>query len=100
MAHGAEPWWDLAIRLMLKYPNLHLMTSAHRPKYLPEQLLHFMRTRGTDRIMFSADLPLLSLETCLADVAALDLPDEVKHAYLHGNADRVFFGATPGPVIS
>jgi predicted TIM-barrel fold metal-dependent hydrolase len=26
MIHGADPWWDTAIRLMIKYPNLHLMT--------------------------------------------------------------------------
>jgi len=35
MAHGADPWWSTALRLMLKYPNLHLMTSAYSPKYLP-----------------------------------------------------------------
>ena len=49
MIHGADPWWDTAIRLMIKYPNLHLMTSAWAPKYLPESLLHYMRTRGKQR---------------------------------------------------
>ena len=29
MAHGADPWWGVAIRLMIKYRNLHLMTSAY-----------------------------------------------------------------------
>ena len=28
MIHGADPWWDTAIRLMLKYRNLRLMTSG------------------------------------------------------------------------
>ncbi len=37
-----------AIRLMIKYQNLHLMTSAWAPKYLPESLLHFMRDAGQD----------------------------------------------------
>ena len=46
MIHGADPWWDIAIRLMLKYRNLRLMTSAWSPKRLPESLLHFMRTEG------------------------------------------------------
>jgi len=32
MIHGADPWWDVAIRLMLKYRNLRLMTSAWAPK--------------------------------------------------------------------
>ena len=43
MIHGADPWWDTAIRLMIKYKNLRLMTSAWSPKYLPESLLHYMR---------------------------------------------------------
>ena len=31
MAHGADPWWGEAIRLLLKYPNLYMMTSAYAP---------------------------------------------------------------------
>jgi predicted TIM-barrel fold metal-dependent hydrolase len=27
MRHGAEPWTDLAIKLMIKYPNLNYMTT-------------------------------------------------------------------------
>ena len=54
MIHGADPWWDVAIRLMLKYKNLRLMTSAWSPKRLPDSLLHYMRTRGKDRILFAS----------------------------------------------
>ena len=46
MAHGADPWWGEAIRLLLKYPNLYMMTSAYAPKYLPAELIQFMNTRG------------------------------------------------------
>ena len=92
MIHGADPWWDTAIRLMLKYKNLRLMTSAWSPKRLPESLLHYMRTRGKDRIMFASDYPVLSMERCLGEVAALDLPDEVRDAWLYDNADAFFFG--------
>ncbi len=92
MIHGADPWWDVAIRLMLKYRNLRLMTSAWSPKRLPESLLHFMRTRGTDRILFASDFPVLSMERCLGEAAALDLPDDVRSAWLHDNADAFFFG--------
>ena len=42
MAHGADPWWAEATRLMIKYKNLHLMTSAYLPKYFPPELLHYM----------------------------------------------------------
>jgi predicted TIM-barrel fold metal-dependent hydrolase len=91
MIHGADPWWDTAIRLMLKYPNLRLMTSAWSPKRLPASLLHYMSTRGTDRILFASDYPVLSFERTLGEARALDLTDEVRHAWLYDNADRFFF---------
>jgi predicted TIM-barrel fold metal-dependent hydrolase len=94
MIHGADPWWDTAIRLMLKYRNLRLMTSAWSPKRLPESLLHFMRTRGKDRIIFASDYPVLSMNRCLTEARALDLPPDVLANWLHHNADAFFFGAT------
>lgn len=92
MVHGAEPWWEIAIRLLMKYPNTRLMTSAWSPKYLPEILLHFMRTRGAGRVMFASDYPVLSFGRTLKEAAALDLPDEVRDAWLYGNAEAFFFG--------
>ena len=35
MRHGAEPWEELAVKLMLKWPGLHYMTSGFAPKYYP-----------------------------------------------------------------
>ena len=91
MIHGADPWWDTAIRLLLKYRNLRLMTSAWSPRRLPESLLHYMRTRGSDRIIFATDYPVLSMERCIGEARALDLPEDVLAAWLHGNADAFFF---------
>ena len=91
MIHGADPWWDTAIRLMIKYRNLRLMTSAWSPKYLPESLLHYMRTRGKDRILFATDQPVLTMARCLGEAQALDLPPEVLDGWLYGNARAFFF---------
>lgn len=93
MIHGADPWWDTAIRLMIKYRNLRLMTSAWSPKRLPEPLLHFMRTRGKERVIFASDHPVLTMERCIGEAQHLDLPDDVLDAWLYGNADSFFFGA-------
>jgi uncharacterized protein len=92
MIHGADPWWDTAIRLMIKYRNLRLMTSAWSPKRLPASLLHYMSTRGKDRILFASDHPVLSMQRCLGEAAALDLTDDVRQAWLYDNADAFFFG--------
>ena len=91
MIHGADPWWDVAIRLMIKYPNLHLMTSAWAPKYLPESLLHYMRTRGKHKVIFASDAPVLSITRTVGEARRLDLPPEVMDNYLFANSERFFF---------
>jgi uncharacterized protein len=92
MAHGADPWWDTAIRLMIKYANLRLMTSAWSPRHLPPTLLHFMTTRGKNRVMFACDSPVLSIARCVKEATELDLPADVLDAYLYQNAQAFFFG--------
>jgi uncharacterized protein len=90
MIHGADPWWDIAIRLLIKYENLRLMTSAWSPKRLPESLLHYMRTRGSNKVLFASDWPVLKQRRVLPEALALDLPRDVMDNYLYNNA-REFF---------
>ncbi|MGB3894600.1 amidohydrolase family protein [Mycolicibacter sinensis] len=92
MIHGADPWWDVAIRMLIKYRNLRLMTSAWSPKRLPESLLHFMRTRGADKIIFASDWPVLRMNRVVPEALGLDLPPEVMDKYLYHNAHEFFFG--------
>jgi predicted TIM-barrel fold metal-dependent hydrolase len=93
MANGADPWWAVAIRLMLKYPKLFLMTSACAPKYLPEELVQYMNTRGKEKIIFATDFPFLAMDRCIEEARALDLREGVLENFLFENASRVFFGA-------
>ncbi len=97
MAHGADPWWGTAIRLMIKYPNLHLMTSAYSPKRFPAELIAFMNTRGQDKIMFASDHPVLSMKRCVGEAEALDLREGVLDKFLRANAERLFFGERKPP---
>ncbi|POX92101.1 amidohydrolase [Mycobacterium kansasii] len=92
MIHGADPWWDVAIRLLLKYANLRLMTSAWSPKRLPEALLHYMRTRGKNKVIFASDWPVLPMRRVIPEARALDLPSDVLQNYLYNNAQEFFFG--------
>ena len=91
MIHGADPWWDIAIRLLIKYDNLRLMTSAWSPKRLPDSLLHYMRTRGPDKVIFASDWPVLRMRRVVPEALALDLPADVLENYLYNNASRFFF---------
>jgi len=90
MAHGADPWWGEAIRLLLKYPNLYMMTSAYLPKYLPPELIQFMNTRGQDKVMFATDFPFLPFDRAVATARELPFRPGVLRKYLSDNARRVF----------
>lgn len=91
MRHGAEPWQDLAVKLMLKYPNLYYSTSAFAPKYYPREIVDFANSRGADKIMYAGYFPMgLSLERIFAELENVPFKDAVWPKFLRDNARRVF----------
>ena len=89
--HGCEPWTALMVKLMLKYPNLHYMTSAFAPKHYPQDIIHFANTRGTDKVMYAGYFPMgLSLERIFGDMPKVPFRDHVWPKFLRENALRVF----------
>ncbi|XOV89095.1 MAG: amidohydrolase family protein [Pseudomonadota bacterium] len=88
--HGCEPWEDLAIKLMLKWPNLYYSTTAFAPKHYPEAIVKYANTRGADKIIYGGYFPMgLSLERIMSDMASLPLKDEVWPRFLRDNARKV-----------
>ncbi|MFI5507917.1 amidohydrolase family protein [Mycobacterium sp. NPDC051804] len=88
--HGCEPWEDLAVKLMLKWPNLYYSTSAFAPKYYPEAIIDYANTRGADKVLYAGYFPMgLSLERIFSDMPKVPLKDEVWPKFLYGNAARI-----------
>jgi len=91
MRHGAEPWEALAVKLMLKYPNLYYSTSAFAPKHYPQAIIDYANTRGAHKIMYAGYYPMgLSLERIFRELPEVPFKDEVWPAFLSDNARRVF----------
>jgi predicted TIM-barrel fold metal-dependent hydrolase len=88
--HGCEPWEQLAMKLMLKWPNLYYSTSAFAPKHYPKQIIDYANTRGADKIIYAGYFPMgLSLERIFTDMPHVPFKDEVWPKFLYGNAARV-----------
>jgi hypothetical protein len=88
--HGCEPWEDLAVKLMLKWPNLYYSTSAFAPKHYPKAIVDYANTRGADRIVYAGYFPMgLSLERIMNDMPTVPFRDEVWPKFLRENARRV-----------
>jgi predicted TIM-barrel fold metal-dependent hydrolase len=91
MRHGAEPWEDLAVKLMLKWPGLHYMTSAFAPKYYPKAIVDYANTRGSDKVMYAGYFPMgLTLERIFSELPDVPFRDHVWPKFLRENAVRVF----------
>jgi predicted TIM-barrel fold metal-dependent hydrolase len=96
MRHGAEPWTDLAVKLMLKWPGLHYSTSAFAPRHYPSAIVDYANTRGVEKILYGGYFPMaLSLERIVAELGDLPLRDHVWEPFLAGNARRVLGLAAP-----
>ncbi len=90
MRHGAEPWTDLAVKLLLKWPGLHYSTSAFAPRHYPSAIIDFLNTRGVDKVLYGGYFPMaLSLERIVRELRELPLRDHVWEPFLSGNARRL-----------
>jgi hypothetical protein len=88
--HGCEPWADLAVKLMLKWPGLHFSTSAFAPKYYPKAVIDYANTRGADKIIYAGYFPMgLSLERIMTEMPNVPLKDDVWPKFLRSNAMRI-----------
>ncbi|MDZ7731985.1 MAG: amidohydrolase family protein [Acidimicrobiia bacterium] len=88
--HGCEPWTELAVKLMLKWPNLYYSTSAFAPKHYPADIVHYANTRGADKILYAGYFAAgLTYERIWDQMPDVGFRDEVWPKFLRDNAVRV-----------
>ncbi|MGF7238659.1 MAG: amidohydrolase family protein [Frankia sp.] len=90
MRHGAEPWVDLAVKFMVKWPNLYYSTSAFSPRYYPKAIVEYANTRGADRILYAGYFPMgLTLDRIMGELADVPFTETVWPKFLRDNATRI-----------
>jgi hypothetical protein len=90
MRHGAEPWEELAVKLMLKWPNLYYSTSAFAPRYYPKAIVDYANTRGANKVLYAGYFPMgLSLERIMRELPDVPFRDHVWPRFLRENALEV-----------
>ena len=89
-AHMGHPYEALLIQYMLKWPQLHLMTSAYLATYMDAALVRFMdSSRGRGRVLFASDHPVIPAGRALDAARKLPLSDEGMALFLGGAAHRI-----------
>jgi len=88
--HGCQPWTELMVKLMLKWPGLHYSTSAFAPKHYDPRIIDYANTRGSDKIIYAGYFPMgLSLKRIMTEMRDVPFNDNVWPKFLHDNAARV-----------
>ena len=88
--HGCEPWVDLTVKLLLKWPNLYYSPTAVAPKYYSDAIVHYANTRGADKVIYGGYWPWgLELERIFKELDGVAFNDDVWPKFLRDNAARV-----------
>ena len=88
--HTGWPWIEEAIAVAWKHPNVYLGSDAHSPRYWKPEFIHYLKTRGKEKVIWGTDWPILQFQRTLDEVAALDLSEEVQRKFLRENVLRVY----------
>jgi len=88
--HGGQPWTDLMVKLLLKWPNLYYSTSAFAPKHYDKAIIEFANTRGADKVIYAGYYPMgLDIDRIFAELPNVPFRDHVWPKFLRENALRV-----------
>lgn len=88
--HVGFPWIDELKSLCVKFPNLHLDTSAYVLGRLPADFVALMKGVARGRVLFGTNWPMLSPARCLEGLDRLELDDDQRRDFLGGTATRIF----------
>jgi len=86
---GGLPFYALMPEVKKALRNVFFDTAASPYLYNPQVYNQVVQLVGADKILFGSDYPLLSPSRLLAEIRALDLPEETKNLILSGNARRL-----------
>lgn len=89
LRHGGEPWTQLAVKLLLKWPNLFYSTAGLLPSKYPPAIVNYANTRGASKVLFAGLPEPGHLEKTLRELETVPFRDHVWQRFLRTNALHV-----------
>jgi predicted TIM-barrel fold metal-dependent hydrolase len=90
IAHPAWPYHQEQLSIVTHKSNVYMDLSGWRPKYIPDEVIHYAQSRISHKVLFGSDYPMVTPEEWLADFEEMDFDDETRAMILHENAERLF----------
>ena len=88
--HIGVPWTDEMIAMAWKHANVFIGLDAYAPKYCPPQLVRYMNSYGSHKVMFGTDWPVIDPERGVAEMAEHNLKPAAYEQVMRTNALKVF----------
>lgn len=88
--HTGYPWVEEMISVAYKHSNVYIGSDAHSPKYWKPEFVEFINGRGSDKVIFGTDFPVLDMERTIAEIDDLGFKPEVKRKLLRENAEKAY----------
>ena len=88
--HVGWPWTAEMISVADKHENVYIGTDAYAPKYLPPELVHFISTWGSRKVMFGTDWPVIPMGRAVNETIDLGIPPESLRRLMAGNLLDVY----------
>jgi len=67
------------------------MSSAYSPRRIPAPVVEYLKARGSRKVLWASDYPILEFERCRQQIAEMPLTEEGRFDFAYGNAARLFF---------
>lgn len=89
-AHFAWPWHLDLLAIARHKANVWVDLSGWAPRYIPTEVVKYMNSVISDRVLFGSDYPWLKPDRWMAEFEQLQVKDEVREKVLLTNASRLF----------
>lgn len=88
--HTGWPWTTEAIAMAWKHKNVYLSASGFAPRMWGQDLDTFINFQGRGKVMWGADLPILTYQASARQLASKEFRDDAKRLLFRDVADTVF----------
>ena len=88
--HVGTPWVDEMIAMAWKHERVFIGIDAYAPKHLSPNLVHYMNSYGSQKVLFGTDWPVIDPRRGVNEMQDHTLRPEAYDDVMRNNAIRVF----------
>jgi len=89
IAHFGWPWYEEAMAVCQRNPNVFFNIAGWAPRHIPEFVIRYMDRVLKDKALFGSDYPLLSRTRIVKELGEIELKEETRARLYHQNARTV-----------